>query len=164
MERYVYSTNWKIRINVKNDEYDRTPTIQKCYTDTKLNTESLNNNEKETVFDKLNNVGLYDKRHTKDINSARMKDALYILPKLKTEILNLPVPAIEKIEICYEEITEYDLVGRGIENIITLSNINDIKDRLEVSLCSKLSGHSHALKEASTLLDELHKRREIKKL
>ena len=37
--------------------------------------------KKETVFDILNNIGFYDMKHTKGLNSARMKGALYNLPK-----------------------------------------------------------------------------------
>ena len=58
----------------------------------------MNNNEKETVFDILNNVGLQDMKHTKGLISARMKDAWYNVQKTLTEFLNPRLPAIEKIE------------------------------------------------------------------
>ena len=41
----------------------------------------MNNNEKETVFDIYNNVGFMDMKHTKGLNSARMRDALCNNPK-----------------------------------------------------------------------------------
>ena len=57
-----------------------TPNIQNCFTDAKL----LNlwiKMKKETVLDVPNDVGLYDMKHTKKLNSARMKDVLHNLPK-----------------------------------------------------------------------------------
>ena len=53
-----------------------------------------------------------------------------------------------------------NLQGRGIEKIIP-SNIIDIYNRLEILLGLKLSGHTDTLTEASNLIDELYKRREI---
>ena len=53
------------RLKVKDEEYDITPNIQEYFTNTKLTTKCLENNEKETVFDILNNVGFYDMKHTK---------------------------------------------------------------------------------------------------
>ena len=81
------------RINVENKVKHITPTFQKYFTDTKLTIKSLNNNEKESVFDTLKNVGFYDVKHMKGLTSARKKDALNIPPK-KPEILNLLLPAI----------------------------------------------------------------------
>ena len=54
-----------------------------------------------------------------------------------------------------------NLKGRGIEKIITPSNIIDIYTRLEILLRLKLSGHTETLTEASNLIDELYKRGEI---
>ena len=45
------------RININNREYDITPDIQTYFTNTKLATKFLDNFEKETVFDILQNVG-----------------------------------------------------------------------------------------------------------
>ena len=64
------------RTNVKNEDYDITPNFPKYFTNTKLSTKSLNNNEKETVFDILNNVGFLDMKYTEGLSSTRMKDAL----------------------------------------------------------------------------------------
>ena len=58
----------------------------------------LKNTEKDAVFDMPNNVGFYDKKHTKGLSSARKKDALYILPKRMPILQNLLLPANEKIE------------------------------------------------------------------
>ena len=54
-----------------------------------------------------------------------------------------------------------NLQGRGFEKIIIPSNIIDIYTRLEILLGLKLSGHTDTLTEASNLIDELYKRREI---
>ena len=54
-----------------------------------------------------------------------------------------------------------DLKGHGIEKIIIPSNIINNYTRLEVLLGLKLSGHINTLTEASNLIDELYKRREI---
>ena len=53
------------RINVEIEEHDITLNIQKIITDTKLTTKSLNNIEKETVFDIFNKVVFCDMKHTK---------------------------------------------------------------------------------------------------
>ena len=57
--------------------------------------------------------------------------------------------------------SETNLKGHGIEKFIIPSNIIDIYIRLEILLGLKLSGHTDTLTEASNLLDELFKRREI---
>ena len=53
------------------------------------------------------------------------------------------------------------LTGGGIEKIIIPSNIIDIYTRLGILLGVKISGHTDTLTEASNLIDELYKRREI---
>ena len=58
-------------------------------------------------------------------------------------------------------LTPINLQGRGIEKIIIPSNIIDIYTRLEVLLGLKLANHTDTLTEASDLIDELYKRREI---
>ena len=50
--------------------------------------------------------------------------------------------------------------GRGLRFIIP-TNIIDIYNRLEILLGLKLSRHSDTVREASNLIDELHKRGEI---
>ena len=85
------------RIIIKNVEYDITPEIQRKFTNINLTTKSLDNDEKETVFDILNIVGFYDMRHTKGVKSARMKDSLKYLPKVIQRTRNplLSLPSIE---------------------------------------------------------------------
>ena len=41
----------------------------------------MDNEDKSTVYNMLENTGFYSMRHTKGLNSARMKDALCNLPK-----------------------------------------------------------------------------------
>ena len=86
------------RTNVKSEKYDLSPNIQKHFTDRNLTIKLLSNTEKDTVFDMPNNVGFYDKKHTKGLNSARKKGALYNLPQTMPIFQNSLLPAIEKIE------------------------------------------------------------------
>ena len=114
----------------------------------------LDNFEKETVFDILQNVGFYDNIPKIGFKAARKKDALYDLPKAIDKIRNPPLPSIENVE------DSTDLEGQGIKLIIP-NNIIDIKTRLEVLLGLKLSGHTDTLTEASKLIDELYKRDDV---
>ena len=138
-----------IKINGK--EYDVSPSIQKYFTKTRYTTKSLNNNDKEIVYNILKDVGFYNMRHNKGMKSARMQDAIKDLPKAIHKIRNPPLPEIENVE---------DLAGEGVKIIIP-SNIIDIYSRLEVLLGLKLSGHTDTLTEASNLIDELYRRGEI---
>ena len=106
------------------------------------------------MFDKLENVGFYDNIPKIGFNSARMKDALYNLPKVINKMRNPPLPTIENVE------DSSDLEGQGVKIIIP-SNIIDIYTRLEVLLGLNLSGHTDTLTEASNLIDELYKRGDI---
>ena len=142
------------RININNREYDISPDIQSYFTNTKLTTKFLDNFEKEIVFETLQNVGFYYNIPKMGFKAARMKDALYDLPKAIDKIRNPSLPTIENIE------DSNDLEGQGIKIIIP-SNIIDIYTRLEVLLGLKLSGHIDTLTEASNLLNELYKRGEI---
>ena len=140
------------RISIKNQEHDIKPNIQNYFTNTKLTTKNMDDDDKSTVYDILKNTGFYFMRHKKGLNSARMKDALYNLPREIDKIRKPPLPAIEN---------ESDILqGEGVKIIIP-SNIIDIYTRLEVLLGLKLSGHSNTLTEASNLIDELYKRGEI---
>ena len=139
-------------ISIKDREYDIKPIFQSYFTNTKLTTKNMDDDDKSTIYDILKNTGFSSMRHRKGLNSARMKDALYNLPKEIPKIRNPPLPAIEN---------ESDsLEGHGI-NIIIPSNIIDIYTRLEVLLGLKLSGHTDTLTEASNLIDDLYKRGEI---
>ena len=60
------------------------------FTNTKLTTKPTDNEDKITVFTILKNTGFYSMRPKKAINSARMKDALYDLPKTIAKIQNPP--------------------------------------------------------------------------
>ena len=141
------------KISFKNQEYDIKPNIQKYFTNTKLTTKNMDDEDNLTVYDILKNTGFYSMRHTKGLNSTRMKDALYNLPKEIAKIRNPALPAIEN---------EADnLQGEGVEKIIIPSDIVDIYTRLEVLLGLRLSGHTNTLSEASNLIDELYKRGEI---
>ena len=142
------------RISIKDREYDITPDIQAYFTNTKHTTKFLDDIEKETVYDILQNVGFYDNIPHVGLKAARMKDALYILPNKIKKIRNPTLPEIENID------SSSDLEGRGVKIIIP-SNIIDIYTRLEILLGLKLSGHTDTLTEASNLIDELYKRGEI---
>ena len=141
-------------IRTKDQKKDKSPYNQAYFTNTKLATKFLDNFEKETVFDILQNVGFYDNIPKIGFKAARIKDALYDLPKAIDKIRNLPLPAIENVE------DSSDLEGEGVRVIIPF-NIFDFYTRLEVLLGLKLSGHTDILTEASNLIDELYKRGEL---
>ena len=142
------------KTSTKDHEYDISSDIQAYFTNKKLTTKILDNFEKETVFDILQNVGFYDNIPKIGFKSARMKDALYDLPNEIDKIRNSLLPSIENVE------DSRDLEGQGVKIIIP-SNIIDIYTRLEILLGLKLSGHTDTLTEASNLIDELYKRGEI---
>ena len=112
----------------------------------------MDDEDKSTVYDILKNTGFYFMRHTKGLNSVRMKDALNNLPRDIAKIRNPPLPAIEN--------ESDNLQGEGVKIIIP-SNIIGIYTRLEILLGLKLSRHTDTLTEASNLIDELYKRDEI---
>ena len=140
------------KICIKGKEFDIKPNIQKYFTNTKLTTKNMDDEDKLTVYDILKNTGFYSMKHTKGLKSARMIDALYNLQKEIDKIRNPPLPAIEN--------ETDDLQGEGVKIIIP-SNIIDIYTRLHVLVGLKLSGHTYTLTEASNLIDELYKRGEI---
>ena len=140
------------RVSIKGKEFDIKPNIQNYFTNTKLTTKNMDNEDKLIVYDILRNTGFYSMRPKKGEKSARMKDALYNLPNAIAKIQNPPLPAIE---------SESDNIqGEGVKSIIP-SNIIDIYTRLEILLGLKLSGHTNTLTEACNLIDELYKRGEI---
>ena len=141
------------RVSSKSEEFDIKPNIQNCFNNTKLKTKRMDNEDELIIFNILKNVGFYDNLPKIGLKSARMKDALFNLPREIAKFQNPPLPSIEN---------EYDnLEGQGIEKNIKPSNIIDIYTRLEVPLGLKLSGHSDTVTEASNLIDELYKRGEI---
>ena len=112
----------------------------------------MDDDDKLTIYDILKNTRSYSMRHRKGLNSARMRDALYDIPKTIDKIRNPSLPAIE--------FESDNLEGEGVKIIIP-SNIIEIYTRLEVLLGLKLSGHTDTLTEASNLIDELYNRGEI---
>ena len=64
------------RISIKNQEYDIKSSIQKYFSNTKLTTKNMVDENKSTVYDILKNTGFYSMRQTKGLNSARTKYAL----------------------------------------------------------------------------------------
>ena len=137
------------RISIKNQEFDLKPNNQKYSTNTNLTTKNMDDEDKSIVYDILKNIGFYSMKQTKGLKSARMRDALYNLPKEIAKIQNPPLPAIEN--------ESDNLEVQGVKIIIP-SNIIDIYTRLEVLLGLKLSGHTNTLTEASNLIDGLYKR------
>ena len=126
--------------------FDIKPNIQKYFTNARLTTKIMDDEDKSILYDLLKNTGFYSIKFTKGLNSAGMKDALYNLPKGIAQIRNPLVSAIENVE------DSSDLEGRGVE-IIVPSNIIDIYTRLEILLGLKLSVHTDTLTEASNLFD-----------
>ena len=140
------------RVSIKGKEFDINPNIQNYFTNTKLTTKRMNNEDKSIVYDILKNTGFYSMHQSKGMNSARMQDALYNLPREIDRIRNPPITAIES--------QSDNLEGEGVKIIIP-SSVIDIYTRLEVLLGLKLSGHTDTLTEASNLIDGLYKRGEI---
>ena len=140
------------RISNKDQEYDIKPNSQTYFTNTKLTTKIMDDEDKLTVYDILKNTGFYSMKHTKGLNLAGMRDALYNLPKEIAKTRNALLPAIEN--------ESDDLQGEGVKIIIP-SNIIDIYTRLEILLGLILSGHTDTPTKASNLIDELYKRGEL---
>ena len=140
------------RISIDDQEYDIKPNIQEYFTNTKLTTKNMNDEDKSIIYDILKKTGFYSMRRKKGKQSARTIDARINLPREIAKIRNPPLPAIEN--------ESDNLQGEGVKIIIP-SNIIDIYTRLEVLLGLKLSGHTDTLTEASNLIDELYKRGEI---
>ena len=140
------------RITFKDEEYHIKPNIQNYFTNTKLTTKNMDEEDKSTVYDILKSTGFYSIKHTKDLKSTRMRDALFNLPKEIAKIRNPPPPAIEN--------ESDDLQREGVK-IILPSNIIDIYTRLEILLGLNSAGHIDTLAEGSSLIDEVYKKGEI---
>ena len=138
-------------IKINKNVYEITPKIYNALSDTGYT--GRNMRIKGDIL-MMNNI-IRDLGYTADDdrNSKRKLFFTKTLPKLVEEIQNRT----------FKEITEDsdDLQGKGVKIIIP-SNIKDIYTRLEVLLGLKLSGHTDTLTEASNLIDELHKRGEIR--
>ena len=138
------------RLQIRDNVYDLTPELYKALSFTGYTGNTMTN-ENDILM--LNNI-IRDLGYTGigDDTSKRKTFFTKKLPKLVEDIQNKT----------FEEITDDsdDLQGEGIKIIIP-SNIIDIYTRLEILLGLKLSGHTDTLTEASNLIDELYKRREI---
>ena len=77
------------RVEIKNNDFDINPSTQKVLKNRKLTIKSLDDNEKDKVYDMVDSVGFYDIIDTKGLKSARMQDVIKVLPKniQKIEIL-----------------------------------------------------------------------------
>ena len=115
----------------------------------------MDDESKLNFFKILKNVEFCNNIPKIGLKSARMKDALFNLPKAIAKIRSPPLPAVDKIEDA-----STDLQGKVVKFIIP-SEIIDIYTKLDILLGLKLSGHSNTLTEASNLIDELYKRGEI---
>ena len=113
------------RFSIKDEDYDLNPNIQAYFANTKHTTKPVDVEDKSTVFNILERVGLYSMTQNEELNSARTKDALYNLPKVIAKIRNPPLPAIENVEDSHKEVSD-DLEGEDNEKIIIPSNIIDI--------------------------------------
>ena len=60
------------RISINNQDFDIKPNIQNYFTNTKLTTKRMNNEDKLIIYDILKNVGFYSMHHVKGMKSARM--------------------------------------------------------------------------------------------
>ena len=85
-------------IGIIGREYDVTPSCQQYFIKTGSTTKSLHNNEKETVYNILKDVGFYKTRHNKGLKAARMRDALHDLAEVIDQIRNPPLPSNENVE------------------------------------------------------------------
>ena len=128
------------------------PNIQKKIANKKLTTESLDNDEKETVFDILNKVGSYDINHTEGLNSNRVKNALCNLTKTIPKKLNSLLRSIKTLKDSHEKISGNELEGQGIRKIIKKSKKVDFYSRLEILEGLKLPVNTNAHTEAINLI------------
>ena len=96
----------------------------------------MNDEDKSTVYDNLTNVSFYSMTKNKGLKTARMRDALFNLPKETANFRNSTLPTIENVSD--------DLQGEGVKIFIPF-NLVDIYPRLEILLGLRLNGHSDNL-------------------
>ena len=101
------------RVSIKDQDYDIN-TIQSYFTNTKLTTKNMHDEDKSPVFDILKSTGFYSMKHTKVLNSARTKDALYNPPR---EIAKIRIPLLPAIEN-----KSGNLQGEGVKNNYTVNH------------------------------------------
>ena len=87
----------------------------------------MDNEDNLSVINILNKIGFESMTYNKDLISARMKDALYLLPKAIAKITNPPLPAIENVEASYKDVSD-DLQGEGLKFIIPWNIIDNYTD------------------------------------
>ena len=101
----------------------------------------MTDKDKLSFGDILQKTGYYNRKPTKSRLTGCDRYIKYDFDNDVSRILNL----------------DTKFKGRGIEKIITPSNIIDIYTRLGVMLGLELSSHTDTLSEASNLIDELYK-------
>ena len=141
-EKMLRGTN----VEVNENNYSLSPSIRKVIVDQSYDTaKSMTNKDKLIFRDILQKTGFHNRKPTK----SRLTGCDgYIKNDLDNDVMRIPI-------------LETNLKGRGVEKIIIPTNIIDIYTRLEVLLGLKLSGHTDTLTEASNLMDDLDKQREI---
>ena len=70
------------RVSIKGDEFDIKPKIRNYFTNTRLTTKRMDNEDKLIIFNILKNVGFSDNIPKIGKKSATMQDALHNLPKV----------------------------------------------------------------------------------
>ena len=91
------------RVNINGDEFDIKPNIQNYFTNTRLSTKRMDNEDKLIIFNILKNVEFYDNIPKIGLKSARMKDALYNLPREIAKIRNPLYQQLKMNLIIYKE-------------------------------------------------------------
>ena len=111
------------RIRIEEEKYDINPNIQSYFTNTKSTTKNMDNGDKLTVFNIVTNVDFYSMAQNNGFKSARMRVALYNLPKAIAEIRNPTLTEIENIE----DVSD-DLQGEGRKIIIPSAKLISTPD------------------------------------
>ena len=116
---YPIKTPGRTQVEISGNKYNRTPALQKIFTDASYDVAtSVNDTEKVVFRDISQKTGYNNRKRTKGRLSGRHRCIKYDLDKEVRRILNL----------------DTKLKGRGIEKIIIPSNIIDKNPRLEVLL------------------------------
>ena len=157
--KYLNKPLGENKISINDAEYNINHNIEAYFTNTKSMTRNMDNEDKLSIFNILENVGFHDNLNKNSLKSVGMKDALYNLPKAIARVRILLLPAIEEIDDSYKDLSD-KVEGEGVKIIIP-ANIIEFYTRLKDLLGNKFSGHSDTLTEASNLIHELHDKREI---
>ena len=116
----------------------------------------MENDENLTLYNIPENVGSYPTIYQRGMESARLNDTIYTLPKVLQKFLNLLLPKLGN----ENENESDDLQSEGLKVIIP-SNIFDNCTRFEVFSGLKLCGHTDTLTEDSNLMHGIYKRVEV---